>query len=209
MELKLRHNIHIEEFDYVMLKSALKNYKNPRVKINDLLKRNEIIRVKKGLYVFSSNNSTNLYIKETLANLIYGPSYISMEYALSFYGIIPERTETITNVTNKRNKMFETPIGRFAYKYINPELYSFGITQIEIDNLHRVLIATEEKAIVDLLHFSKSMKETRELESFIFNDMRFDENQLKRLNKTRLKQLSRLYSGNVALFYMLWEKIHE
>lgn len=209
MELKLRHNIPIEEFDYVMLKSALKDYKNPRVKINDLLKRNIIIRVKKGLYVFGSNSASSLYAKETIANLIYGPSYISIEYALSFYGIIPERTETITNVTNKRNKMFKTPIGKFTYKYINPKLYPFGITQIEIDDFHRVLIATKEKAIADLLHFSKSMKEIRELELFIFDDMRFDENQLKRLNKIRLKHLSRLYSGNVALFYLLWEKIHE
>ena len=209
MDLKLKQNIPIEEFDYVMLKSVLKNYKNPRVKINDLIKRNKIVRVKKGLYIFGSTISHNFYIKETLANLIYGPSYISMEYALSYYGIIPERTETITNVTNKRNKMFETPIGRFSYKYINPKLYSFGITQIEIDDLHRVLIATEEKAIADLLYFSKSMKHTKQLELFIFDDMRFDENQLKKLNKTKLRQLNHLYSGNVALFYSLWEKIHE
>lgn len=209
MDLKLKQNIPTEEFDYVMLKSVLKNYKNPRVKINDLIKKNKIVRVKKGLYIFGSTISNNFYIKETLANLIYGPSYISMEYALSYYGIIPERTETITNVTNKRNKIFETPIGKFTYKYINPKLYSFGITQIEIDNLHRVLIATEEKAIADLLHFSKSMKLIKQLELFIFDDMRFDENQLKKLNKTKLKQLSYLYSGNVTLFYKLWEHIHE
>lgn len=209
MNLKIKQNIPTEEFDYVMLKSVLKNYKNPRVKINDLIKRNNIVRVKKGLYVFGSNISQNLYTKETLSNLIYGPSYISMEYALSYYGIIPERAETITNVTNKRNKMFETPIGRFTYKYINPKLYSFGITQIEIDDLHRILIATKEKAIADLLYFSTKMKDTKQLELFIFDDMRFDENQLKKLNKIKLKQLTRLYSGNVKLFYSLWEKIHE
>ncbi len=209
MNLKIKQNIPTEEFDYVMLKSVLKNYKNPRVKINDLIKKNNIVRVKKGLYVFGSNISQNLYTKETLSNLIYGPSYISMEYALSYYGIIPERAETITNVTNKRNKMFETPIGRFTYKYINPKLYSFGITQIEIDDLHRILIATKEKAIADLLYFSTKMKDTKQLELFIFDDMRFDENQLKKLNKIKLKQLTRLYSGNVKLFYSLWEKIHE
>ncbi len=209
MNLGLKQSIPIEEFDYVMLKSVLKNYKNPRVKINDLIKKQEIIRVKKGLYIFGANLSQNLYIKETLANLIYGPSYISMEYALSYYGIIPERTETITNVTNKRNKMFKTPIGRFTYKYINPKLYSFGITQIEIDEFHRVLIATKEKAVADLLYFSKIMNDVKKLELFIFDDMRFDEIQIKKLNKTKLKQLNCLYSGNVALFYLLWKRIHE
>lgn len=209
MDSKLRKSIPIEEFDYVMLKSILKNYKHPRIKINSLLKNNEIIRVKKGLYVFSPKNVKELLIKESLANMIYGPSYISLEYALSFYGLIPERTTTITSITNKRNKLFTTPIGQFTYQYINAKLYSYGITQLEIDDFHRILIATQEKAIADLLYFSKIIKDVKQLELFIFDDMRFDEMQLKKLNKTKMKQLNRLYSGNVALFYSLWERIHE
>ena len=66
----------IEEFDYNFAMSALSEYKNPRIEINDLLKKGEIIRVKKGLYVFGPDLAREPYSRETLANLIYGPSYI-------------------------------------------------------------------------------------------------------------------------------------
>ena len=104
----------IEEIDYNYLKSFLSGYKNIRVKINDMLKKKEIIRIKKGLYVLGAPYSESLFHKETLSNLIYGPSYISLEYAMSFYGMIPEKIQVVTAVTNKRNKVFDTPaeIGR-------------------------------------------------------------------------------------------------
>jgi len=109
MSSQLRKIAPIEEIDYNFLKSALAGYNHPRVKINDLLKQGKIIRVKKGLYVFGSELAQQPFLKETLANLIYGPSYISLEYALAFYGLIPERVEEVTSVTNKRNKSFNTP----------------------------------------------------------------------------------------------------
>jgi len=112
----------IEEVDYNYLKSVLSRYKNVRVKINDMLRKKELIRVKKGLYVLGEPYKKNHFYRETLSNLIYGPSYISLEYALSFYGMIPERTETITAITNKRNKIFSTPVGRFTYRFIRPAI---------------------------------------------------------------------------------------
>jgi len=71
----------------------------PRDKISDLLKKGTIIRVKKGLYVFGEDNRKKPYSKEILANLIYGPSYISLDYALQYHGLIPERVEAVTSVT--------------------------------------------------------------------------------------------------------------
>src|SRR5439155_24771651 len=104
-----------EEFDHSLLASALSSYSGVRQKINELLKSGTIVRVKKGLYVFGPEVRQNPICKETLANLIYGPSCISLEYALSHHGLIPERVETITSVTPKKNKEFNTPIGRFTY----------------------------------------------------------------------------------------------
>src|SRR5262245_31791812 len=115
---EIRKSVVNEEIDYLLLTSLLKQYKRPRDKITQLLKSGALIRVKKGLYIFGSRYAKKPYILETLANLIYGPSYISLEYALAFYGMIPERVEVLTSVTNKRDKIFKTPVGLFTYRYL-------------------------------------------------------------------------------------------
>jgi predicted transcriptional regulator of viral defense system len=200
MNPDLRKSALIEEVDYNFIKHALREYKNPRVKINDLLKKKEIIRVKKGLYVFGAELARQPYSKETLANLIYGPSYISLEYALSFYGLIPERVETITSVTNKRNKFFKTPVGNFSYRYLNPMIYAYEITLHEIDTRHSILIATREKAISDLLYFTDKMTDQKELENYLVENLRLESADLSDLNLGKLMQLAALYGHNVNLF---------
>jgi predicted transcriptional regulator of viral defense system len=77
-----------EEFDYQILQDALADYSRPRDKIRNLIKKKEIIRVKKGLYVLGDGHRKRPYSRELLANLIYGPSYVSLEYALSYHGLI-------------------------------------------------------------------------------------------------------------------------
>jgi len=155
--------------------------------------------------VFGPELAREPYSKETLANLIYGPSYISLEYALSFYGFIPERVEGITSVTNKRNKFFDTPIGIFSYRYINPSLYSYGITLYEIDNRHFILIGTKEKALIDMLYFSDKMTDVSQIEAYLFEDLRFDKGGLAGFNMKRVKKLAKLYGHNAHLFQNLLE----
>ncbi len=205
MTIMLRNSIIIEEFDYNYLKFVLADYKNSRVKINQLLKTGAIIRVKKGLYVFGPELARDLYLKETLANLIYGPSYISLDYALSFYGLIPERVETITSVTNKRKKIFDTPVGLFSYRYLHPRLYPIGITLRNIDKHHSILMATIEKAISDKLYFSDKLSDLAQMRVHVFDNLRFDPATLKTLNCDRLKELAAIYGHNVKLFYQFWE----
>jgi predicted transcriptional regulator of viral defense system len=207
MLLPLRNSALTEEFDYNFIKHLLRNYKNPRVKINDLLKKEAIVRVKKGLYVFGPELAREPYCKETLANLIYGPSYISLEYALSFYGLIPERVEVITSVTNKRKKYFSTPIGIFTYRYINPSMYSYGITLYEIDERHSILIATPEKALLDMLHFSNKMTDAAQIEHYLFENLRFDRDGLSDFSLKRVKKLAKLYGNNAILFQTFLEKL--
>ena len=207
MILNLRNEALNEEFDYNFLKHALRDYKHPRVKINDLIKKEKIIRVKKGLYVFGPELAREPYVKETLANLIYGPSYISLEYALYFYDLIPERVETVTSVTSKRKKIFHTPIGIFSYLYINSFLYPCGVTLYQMDERHSILIATKEKALADVLYFSHKMMSEAQLKNHLFDDLRLDREELRGFNLRMVKKLARLYGHNVNLFYTLLEKI--
>ncbi len=66
-----------EELDYGFVMNCLKTYKNPRVKLHYILKIGALIRVKKGIYIFGKNFTRHPYSKEVLANMIYGPSYVS------------------------------------------------------------------------------------------------------------------------------------
>ncbi len=192
----------IEEFDYGFLISALSAYKNPRVKINALLKKDHIIRVKKGLYVFGPKYANEPYSKETLANLIYGPSYISLEYALSFHGLIPERVEVLTSITYKRNKLFNTPVGAFSYRYIHPLLYSCQITLHPLDDLHTILIASPEKTLCDSLYYMDKIK-VATIEKILFEDMRIDKNALLNLDISKVEELARLYGHNAQCLLKL------
>ena len=201
MLLALRNSLLTEEFDYGFIKHALCEYKNPRVKINDLLKKGKIIRVKKGLYVFGPELAREPYSKEVLANLIYGPSYISLEYALSFYDLIPERVEAVTSITSKRKKFFNTPVGIFSYRYINPSIYSYGVTLYEVDKNHSILIASKEKALSDMLYFFGKIKDETQIKKYLFEDLRMDIEEIKDFDLKKVNKLAGLYGHNMNLFY--------
>ena len=152
---QLRKALPQEEFDYTLLTAALSQYSGVRQKINELLKSGVIVRVKKGLYVFGPAYNQAPVCKEVLANLIYGPSCISLEYALSYHGLIPERVETLTSITPKRDKDFKTPLGQFTYRYLSLDKYPHGIEQVWLNSTHPVLMASPEKAICDYVVLNK------------------------------------------------------
>ena len=103
-----------EEFDYQTLLDVLRGYARPRDKISDLLRKGVIVRVKKGLYVFGDDYRDRPFSRELLANLVFGPSYLSLDWALQYYGLIPEKVEAMTSVTTGRSRRFQTPVGLFV-----------------------------------------------------------------------------------------------
>ncbi len=145
----IRKHIENEEFDYQTLLHSLSQYSRPRDKISDLLRKGIIIRVKKGLYIFGDDYRQRPYSREVLANLIYGPSYISLEYALHYFGLTPERVETVTSVTTGRSRKYSTPVGLFNYRMIPLAAFRIGMNRVELDDGRSFLIATPEKALTD------------------------------------------------------------
>jgi hypothetical protein len=192
----LRTKVGSEELDYTQLISLLGDYRQPRSKINKWLADGSLIRIKKGLYVFGPEYAREPYCSETLANLIYGPSAISLEYALSFYGLIPERSTEITCITPKKNKRFKTPVGLFTYRYIHPNKYAVGITQYYLDETHPILIATPEKALVDYIYFrarGAHFKSIHDMLLFLSQDMRVDNDLLLKFDVTLLRKIKEQY----------------
>lgn len=197
-----------EEIDYSFLISALKEYAYPRDKISSWLKSGELIRVKKGLYVFGKDIALQPYSKEVLANLIYGPSAISLAYALSYYGLIPERVNTITSITNNRAKSFITPVGEFKYYYLHSAKYSVGLVLDVITPQQNFLIASPEKALCDQIYFidkTYAFNTPDDLEKYLFHFLRIDETLLLKFKPHNLKEICDRY--NFSSLFLLYNYI--
>jgi hypothetical protein len=178
--------------DYQFLMQALHEYRSPRAKVTQLLKKGDLIRVKKGLYVLAENGQPQSYQPEILANLIYGPSYISLQYALQYYQMLPERVETVTSVSPnfKKIKVFTTAVGRFSYRYQKLSIYVEGFTRLKSDS-SGFLIAVPEKALADLLYFEKVRATTeKDLMGYLLADLRLDKSSLARLSANQLERIA-------------------
>ena len=149
----------------------LSNYANPKTKISRMVKNGEIIKIKRGLY--ETDPCIPAYL---LAPLIYRPSYISFEYALARYGLIPERVYACTSATfgKMRSKLFNTPLGIFSYRDIPREAYPYGKHWIQ-EEPYDYYIATPEKAICDTLYEKPPVGSVKALREMLFDDMRIDE----------------------------------
>lgn len=195
MNQPLLNRIPYEEFDYQTLLGALKAYAQPRMKISSLLAKGIIIRVKKGLYILGESQRRQPYCRELLANLIYGPSYISLEYALHYHGLTPERVETVTSVTCGRSRTFETPVGAFSYRMIPLDAFRTGMDRVELDGGRSFLIAIPEKALADRIVADRGAGITtqKELHEFLLDNLRIDPAGLRGLDPARLAEIAEYY----------------
>lgn len=179
-----------------MAKYNLNNYSNKNNKISREIKKGKLFKIITGLYETDPNTPGYL-----LASSIYGPSYISFDFALSYYGLIPERVSTITCATfnKKKRKQYNTKFGVFTYKDVPSSVYPEEIL-LKQENNYSYQIATKEKALCDKLYSLKPLKNLSNLENMLFNDLRIDIEEFKKINIKKIEKLSNLYhSTNVAL----------
>ena len=183
-------NISHQPFDYQYLKGLLSGYHYSRNKISTLLGRGEIISLKSGLYVLSERYGREL-VPGIVANLLYGPSYVSLDHALASYGLIPELAFQVTSVTTGRKKIFETAVGTFTYQHLKPTYYSLGY-QLRREGGSGYLVATPEKALCDKLYFASRLEDAKALEAYLFEDLRIDPDRLRDLDWELISRLAAL-----------------
>jgi hypothetical protein len=187
----LRRRIEREEFDYPALMAALSSYANPRDKVTALLRRGDVIRVKKGLYVFGEALRRRPYSRELLANLVYGPSFVSLDSALSFHNLIPERVAAMTSVTTKRPKVFDTPVGSFIYRQAPKGYYHLGMDRVEEGDV-AFLVAVPEKALADKIRDDRGnpLRSQAEAARYLFEDLRIEPSAFVQLDAGFLERLA-------------------
>jgi hypothetical protein len=167
-----------------MMMGILKDYKRPNDKISEMLASNMLLPIKKGFYQPGSQLRLKGPHPFLIANVIYGPSYISMDSAMSYWGMIPERVFETSSMTTERNKQYDTPSGRFVYSRVDLPYYTFGIQRVKLSERQAVLIASPEKALCDKITTTsgimlRSEKQTRAL---LLDDLRIGSEWLEKLS---------------------------
>lgn len=145
--------------------------------IKRAIRKGYLIPIRRDLYLIKHAKRTLLNSFE-IATIIYGPSYVSFESALSYHGWIPEAVRTTTCASVKRAKEFETPLGIFSYEHIPIKAFSFGVEQHQQDDV-TLFIASPWKALADIVYARKRMWDSMsdlsgdlriEIESFQHSD---------------------------------------
>ena len=155
--------------------------------LSEWSRKKYIQKLKNGLYVISERKK-NLKM-ETIAFNLYQPSYVSLEWALFKYGLIPEIVYNPTSVTAKITRIFKNEFGSFSYRQIKKELF-FGYRTIK-ENDQVYLIAEPEKAFLDYLYLNSSKIKTLE----DIKELRFNEIEIKKLNRARLRQYAKVVNN--------------
>lgn len=167
-----------------VLLHLLKDYKRPFDKINELVKGGELTTVKNGLYI--PGPALNLAKPESflLANHVWGPSYVSLEAALSWWSLIPEKVHEVTSVTVKKTKTYQTPVGRFSYFHALLPWYAFGIRRVTLTEKQVAMVASPEKALCDKIVFTSGvlLRSVKQVQDFLLEDLRIEKAALLQLN---------------------------
>ena len=175
--------------NYEMLINMLEKYKAPDNKVKRMCDQNEIIKLTKNLY--ETNIDTPGYLA---ANAIYSPSYLSFDYALAHYDLIPESAYVYTCATYHKNKKkkYSNKLGNYTYRDVPSQVYPYGINVVREDD-YSYLIATPEKALCDKLYTMKPVRNKKEMYNLLFNDLRVDIDEFKKLKFDDLCTLCDLY----------------
>lgn len=183
-----------------MLLDELKAYHNPRAKIHQLVKNKSLFPVVMGIYE-TDENTPGYY----LANAIYGPSYLSFEFALAFHDLIPEMVYAYTSATfeKKKKKQYITTFGTFTYRDVPVNTFPFEKTIYQEDG-YSYIVANPEKAICDFLYAQASCANRSELKQLLFEQTRIDVQQFQNLDKAKLLELANLYNTRNHKLLIAW-----
>ncbi len=178
-------------FDVGVLSSLFPNQKHIVAKARALERSGAIIRLKKGLYVANMEGSGSPLCRELIANHLYGPSYVGGVYALRYYGLIPETVHSVTSFTTKHSRCFQNPTGIYQYRNCWDDYFHLGI-RMETINGMSFLIASKEKALCDVINFSKNLKLRflKDVEQYLEYDIRFDIDELDNMDIGLLEKIA-------------------
>lgn len=171
------------------LESRYKSYSDVKGKIMRLTREGKLIKITRGLYEDDPEVNPSY-----LAIQIYNPSYLSFDYALYIYNLIPEAVYVYTSATfgKRKTKTFINRFGTYTFRDIPKAAFPYGVIA-KTDGEYSYHIATPEKALCDKLYTISPVKNMKEFEYLLFEDLRIDEEDFWSLNKDDIQFVSPLY----------------
>jgi len=203
--VELRAKIPNDIFTVMELHGSLCGYRNKAAKVASLLRRGEIIQIRRGLYTFAAPLRRAALASGVLANRIYGPSYVSEDFALSYHGIIPEMPVVVTSMAMGRSREFSTAFGVFSYRYCRSRAYPIGVIAVG-EGQHRFLLATAEKALFDKVSYDQRFAGD-DPEAYLLADLRMDLDKLKQFDKQLLALLAPYMGGRLRKLHQFLEAL--
>jgi predicted transcriptional regulator of viral defense system len=183
-------NIGVVPINKDVLYSLYSDLKQPKDKISDLERKGLIIRIKRNLYVVSPKVHNQQISTELVANHLYGPSYVSLEMALAWYGLIPERVYSVRSVCTKMHKNYDTPLGHFEFVKVPSAYFPIGIRQEIVDKQYAFLIASPEKALCDKIVCTPNIRiqSVKAMREYLEEDLRFEMSALQKFDIEIIRQ---------------------
>ncbi len=162
---------------------------HPEQKIKYLKSKGELQSIIKGWYLFNSIDRN--YSKLHIANLLYGPSYVSGVSVLSYLGLIADRADSVQSMVFKRGKTLETKLGAYYYNHIPKEIFYTGILNFEISDKITCLMANATKALYDHILITPGLEFSGkdDMLNYLEEDLRFDIERLGQLDTNLLEVL--------------------
>ena len=195
----------LKQFGVVPVSSSVLTAVLSEYRIAALEKAGDLVRLKRGLFVVSAQASRQAISRELAANHILGPSYVSLESALSFYGLIPERVYAVRSATLKRAKTFSTPLGVFDYVTVPEKYFPIGIRQEIVENKYAFLIAEPTKAVCDMIVATPNLRlqSARAMQEYLTENLRLDFDTAKSLDKSIVSQCVKVVKKKTELNWLL------
>lgn len=195
-------------FETGLLLSGDRKRNNVHRQLTRWCQQGKLVQVRRGLYAFSPvyRGSSHPFV---LANKVQRGSYVSLESALSHYGVIPEAVTAITSISTQKPARYETPLGVFTYRHVQKRLF-FGHGRESVGHGQHAYVASKEKALLDLVYLTPHGDQAAYLEGLRLQHLdTFDQALLADLvNRSRSQKLTRALSVIRQLQEMEEEEYH-
>jgi len=184
-----------------------KTLQNERNQLNRWVHNGLLIRLKRGVYVLNEQDRRITPDTCFIANHLYDPSYVSLEYALAFYGMIPEAVKDITSITTRKTMTLHNEFGNYIYQHIKPDAFR-GFSKMG-NVKYSFFMAAPEKALLDFLYLHLAEFDNNNIKNKLELSYRFQN--LDALNKEKLIKYSVLFRSKKLLkvFSVLSKMIDE
>jgi hypothetical protein len=195
-----------EVFDFsTVLQLSGEKRTHLRTQLHRWVRAGKLIPLRKGLYAFAATYRRRPINPGILAGVIYTPSYLSLQWVLGFYGLIPEQVITLTSVTTRQTSHFENEVGSFDFRHVKPALFT-GFAKVPLGGVD-LWMASPEKALLDFWYLESGPWTAPRMREMRFQN--FDQIDPLRLEETSSLFASRRIDSAVAQWFELAESDEE